>query len=71
MRIPLTEGIEVPAEGLCAYVDDITLAGQLSAVNSHNQRLYVVEYTPFDFRYHGTVKAHEDISDPDAATATM
>ena len=49
MQIPLTEGIEVPAEGLCAYVDDITLAGQLSAVNSHNQRLYVVEYTPFDF----------------------
>ena len=42
MQIPLVEGIEVPAEGLCAYIDDVTLAGQLSAVNAHNQRLYVV-----------------------------
>ena len=26
MQIPLVEGIEVPAEGLCAYIDDVTLA---------------------------------------------
>ena len=72
MQIPV-DGIEVPAEGLCAYVDDITLAGQLSAVNAHNQRLYVVEYTPFDFMYTtgNTVKAYEDMSDTSAPTATL
>ena len=46
MQIPLVEGIEVPAEGLC-----VTLAGQLLSVNRHNQRLYVVEKSPYDFDF--------------------
>ena len=33
LSIPV-DGIEVPAEGLCAYIDDVTLAGQLSAVSA-------------------------------------
>ena len=57
MQIPLVEGIEVPAEGLCAYIDDVTLAGQLSSVNVHNQRLYVVETTPVSFDFTGIVDA--------------
>ena len=57
MQIPLVEGIEVPAEGLCAYIDDVTLAGQLSSVNAHNQRLYVAETTPVSFNFTGTVSA--------------
>ena len=57
MQIPLVEGIEVPAEGLCAYIDDVTLAGQLSSVNAHNQRLYVAETTPVSFNFTGTVNA--------------
>ena len=60
MQIPLVEGIEVPAEGLCAYIDDVTLAGQLSSVNAHNQRLYVAETTPFGFDFAGTVDAIGD-----------
>ena len=60
MQIPLVEGIEVPAEGLCAYIDDVTLAGQLSAVNAHNQRLYVAETSPFGFDFAGTVDAIGD-----------
>ena len=63
LQIPLVEGIEVPAEGLCAYIDDVTLAGQLSAVNAHNQRLYVVEKSPFDFDFTGTVSAFGDSLD--------
>ena len=66
MQIPLVEGIEVPAEGLCAYIDDVTLAGQLSSVNAHNQRLYVVETSPVSFDFAGTVDAVGD--DPNVIT---
>ena len=48
--LPLFEQIGVQP-GMVAYVDDITLAGQYSAVNLTNNKLYVLEVTPGDARF--------------------
>ena len=48
-RLPLFEQIGIQP-GMVAYVDDITLAGQYSAVNLTN-KLYVLEVTPGDARF--------------------
>ena len=48
--LPLFEQIGIQP-GMVAYVDDITLAGQYSAVNLTNNKLYVLEVTPGDARF--------------------
>ena len=48
--LPLFEQIGIQV-GSVAYVDDITLAGQYSAVNLTNNRLFVVEVSPGDARF--------------------
>ena len=45
--LPLFEQIGIQP-GMVAYVDDITLAGQYSAVNLTNNKIYVLEVTPGD-----------------------
>ena len=48
--LPLFEQIGIQP-GMVGYVDDITLAGQYSAVNLTNNKLYVLEVTPGDARF--------------------
>ena len=48
------ETIEVK-EGLVAYVDDITVQGSMPHVSTANNRLYVIEKTPYDWNFAGSV----------------
>ena len=48
--LPLFEQIGIQP-GMVGYVDDISLAGQYSAVNLTNNKLYVLEVTPGDARF--------------------
>ncbi len=49
--LPLSEQMEVPGQDLVAFVDDFTVTGQFTAVNSSSNRLYVLEETPTGFAY--------------------
>ena len=52
--LPLPEQIEVPGQDLVCFVDDFTIAGQFTAVNSSANKLYIVEETPTGFSYDAT-----------------
>ena len=65
LSLNLTESMEVPAQDLVAYVDDFTIAGQFTAVNSSTNRMYVVEETPTGLSYNDPyVLFKKDADDP-------
>ena len=53
-RLDMFETNEVK-EGMVAYVDDITIQGSMPHVSTANNRLYVIEKTPYQWDFAGSV----------------
>ena len=53
-RLDMFETIEVK-EGMVAYVDDITVQGSMPHVSTANNRIYVIEKTPYLWKFEGNV----------------
>ena len=64
----LGEQIEVPNSHVL-YLDDVSVIGSIPMVNINNNKLYVVERTPREFPFEGSVTAAQGVSD--APTATL
>ena len=64
LTYPLPNNLEVQGQDLVAMVDDFTLAGNISSVSFHANRLYVLERTPKKpFDYVRSVQARDDPAD--------
>ena len=56
-RLDMFETIEVK-EGMVAYVDDITVQGSMPHVSTANNRIYVIERTPYLWKFEGNVSTN-------------
>ena len=72
-RLDMFETIEVK-ESMVAFVDDITVQGSLPHVSTANNRLYVIERTPYQWDFAGSVSTSAGaltvIKNPDGNKAT-
>ena len=71
-RLDMHETIEVK-EGNVAYVDDITIQGSMPHVSTANNKLYVIEKTPYQWDFTGSVSTSAGaltvITNPDSNSA--
>ena len=64
LTYPLPNNLEVQGQDLVAMVDDFMLAGNISSVSFHANRLYVLERTPKQpFDYVRSVQARDNPAD--------
>ena len=64
LTYPLPNNLEVMGQDLVAMVDDFTLAGNISSVSPHANKLYVLERTPKKpFNYVQIVQARDNLTD--------
>ena len=69
-RLDMFDTIEVK-EGNVAFVDDITIQGSMPHVSTANNKLYVIEKTPYQWDFTGSCLLYTSPSPRDATLSRM